>query len=104
MTEVLGGLKASGETQLKGASSKAAHNLSDKKLTDLPEFASLKGVKTFDGRNYDDLRGVGGTKIGSNIRYAIAEEQLVPSLESHPAIAKGSSQATRQGISLSSLA
>jgi hypothetical protein len=27
--------------------------------------------------NYDDLRGVGGTEIGSNIRYAIAEEQLV---------------------------
>ena len=34
-------------------------------------------MKTFDGRNYDDLRGVGGTKIGSDIRYAIAEEQLI---------------------------
>ena len=77
MTEVLGGLKAPGETQLKGTSVELHIIPSDKKLTDLPEFASLKGVKTFDGRNYDDLRGVGGTKIGSDIRYAIAEEQLI---------------------------
>ena len=37
----------------------------------------MKGTKTFDGRNYDDLRGVGATKIKDTIRYAIAEEQLV---------------------------
>ncbi len=49
-----------------------------KKLTDLPEFASLKGVKTWEkGRTYDDLRGVGATKVGTTIRYAIAEEQLI---------------------------
>jgi hypothetical protein len=31
------------------------------KMTDLPEFASLKGRRTFDGRAWDDVRGVGGT-------------------------------------------
>ena len=42
MTEVLGSLKAPGETQLKGASVELHIIPSDKKLTDLPEFASLE--------------------------------------------------------------
>lgn len=78
MTEVLGNLKDPAAGELKGANVELHIIPKDKKLTDLPEFASLKGTKTFDGRNYDDLRGVGGTKVGDTIRYAIAEEQLVP--------------------------
>ena len=49
----------------------------DKRLTDLPEFASLKGTKTFDGRNYDDVRGMGGMKFGESILYAAGEDTLV---------------------------
>ena len=51
----------------------------DKKLTDLDEFSFLKG------KNYDDSRGVGGTKFGSSILYAVAEENLVsiPGKPSH---------------------
>jgi hypothetical protein len=75
--EILGGLGAPEETALKDATVELHIIPHDKKLTDLPEFASLKGSKTFDGRNYDDLRGVGGTKVGNIIRYAVAEEQLV---------------------------
>lgn len=77
MTEVLGSLKDPAAGELKGATVELHVIPHDKKLTDLPEFASLKGTKTFDGRNYDDLRGVGGTKSGDTVRYAIAEEQLV---------------------------
>jgi hypothetical protein len=77
MAEVLGSLKAPAAGQLSGANVELHIIPHDKKLTDLPEFASLRGQKTFDGRNYDDLRGVGGTKIGNTIRYAVAEEQLV---------------------------
>jgi len=77
MNEVLGNLKDPAAGELKGATVELHIIPHDKKLTDLSEFASLKGTKTFDGRNYDDLRGVGATKIKDTIRYAIAEEQLV---------------------------
>lgn len=77
MTEILSNLKDSNRGKLRGLTIELHIIPHDKKLTDLPEFASLKGVKTHDGRLYDDLRGVGGTKVGSVIRYAVAEEQLV---------------------------
>jgi len=77
MNEVLGGLKDPAAGELKGATVELHIIPHDKNLTDLSEFASLKGTKTFDGRNYDELRGVGATKIKDTIRYAIAEEQLV---------------------------
>ncbi len=77
MNEVLGNLKDPAGGELKGATVELHIIPHDKKLTDLTEFKSLKGTKTFDGRNYDDLRGVGATKIKDTIRYAIAEEQLV---------------------------
>ena len=77
MNEVLGNLKDPAAGELKGATVELHIIPHDKKLTDLTEFKSLKGTKTFDGRNYDDLRGVGATKIKDTIRYAIAEEQLV---------------------------
>jgi hypothetical protein len=76
MTEVIGGLKTEGADKLAGLTVELHIIPKDKKLTDLAEFAYLKGTKTWDGRTYDELRGVGGTKSGSTIRYAVAEEQL----------------------------
>jgi hypothetical protein len=75
--EIFNNLKSPGEGGLKGAKIELHIIPHDKKLTDLPEFESLKGTKTFDGRDYDELRGVGGTKVGDKIRYAVAEEQLI---------------------------
>jgi hypothetical protein len=40
-------------------------------LTDLPEFADLRGLMTFDGRRWDDVRGAGGLKV------AVGEEILL---------------------------
>jgi hypothetical protein len=76
MTEVIGGLQTAGADKLAGLTVELHIIPKDKKLTDLSEFARLKGTKTWDGRTYDELRGVGGTKSGSTIRYAVAEEQL----------------------------
>ncbi len=83
MTEILESLKAPNVSAL-GKVSVELHVIpANKKLTDLPEYTHLKGVRTFDGRLYDDLRGAGGEKVGNTIRYAIAEEQLVP-VAGHP--------------------
>ena len=51
----------------------------------MDEFSFLKGVKGSDGKPYDDSRGVGGTKFGNSILYAVAEENLVsiPGTPSH---------------------
>jgi hypothetical protein len=49
----------------------------DRKLTDLAEFASLKGTRTHDGRLYDDVRGVGGITAGTSILFAVGEDALV---------------------------
>ncbi len=53
----------------------------DKQLTDLEPFKSLKGTRTFDGRVWDFVRGVGNMSQpdGSNA-FAVAEENL---LEEH---------------------
>ena len=83
MTEILGGLKAENLSALGNVTVELHIIPADKRLTDLPEFSHLKGHRTFDGRLYDDLRGAGGTKEGSTIRYAIAEEQLV-TVTGHP--------------------
>ncbi len=77
MGEILGALQADNVAQIKGLTVELHLIPHDKKLTDLPEYASLKGTKTFDGRLYDDLRGAGGMKVGSIIRYAVAEEELI---------------------------
>jgi hypothetical protein len=46
-------------------------------LTDVPQFASLRGTRTFDGRPWDRVRGSGGTKLESGrIAVAIPEENL----------------------------
>ena len=36
----------------------------DKAMTDLPEFASLAGTRTFDGRPWESMRGAGGVGTG----------------------------------------
>lgn len=47
------------------------------RMTDLEEFASLKGRKTFDGREWDDVRGVGGTRTSDGrTAVGIPEENL----------------------------
>jgi hypothetical protein len=48
----------------------------DKQLTDLPEYAHLKGQTTFDGRIWDTVRGI-QTDIAGVHRFAVAEEDLV---------------------------
>ncbi|WHZ15366.1 MAG: hypothetical protein OJF52_002210 [Nitrospira sp.] len=77
MAEILGALRPGNLAQIKGLTVELHLIPHDKKLTDLPEYASLKGTKTFDGRLYDDLRGAGGMRVGNTIRYAVAEEELI---------------------------
>jgi hypothetical protein len=47
------------------------------KMTDLPEFSALAGTQTFDGRNWDGVRGQGGMQVGDEWLVAIPEENLV---------------------------
>lgn len=57
----------------------------DRKLTDLPEFSSLRGTTTADGRLWDDVRGVGYLPIsGGRIGVAFAEENLVDASNDPP--------------------
>ncbi len=46
------------------------------KMTDLPEFASLRGKKTFDGRPWETVRGSGGLRAGGKVFVGVAEENL----------------------------
>jgi hypothetical protein len=49
----------------------------DQKIVDLPEFAHLKGTKTWDGRIWDDVRGLADPiKVGSTWRFVVGEEEL----------------------------
>jgi peptidoglycan hydrolase-like protein with peptidoglycan-binding domain len=48
----------------------------NKKLTELPEYAHLAGTTTFDGRIWDDVRGI-QTEVNGLRRVAVAEEDLV---------------------------
>lgn len=48
----------------------------NKKLTDLSEFASLKGTNTFDGRLWDNVRGIWMGAGATTIRFAVGEEDL----------------------------
>ena len=51
----------------------------DKKLTDVPEFSGLRGKTTFDGRLWDDVRGVGYYPLadGRGVGVAVGEENLL---------------------------
>jgi len=48
-----------------------------KRLTDLSPYAHLAGLQTFDGRPWEDVRGI-QTEVNGVRRVAIAEEGLVP--------------------------
>ena len=46
-------------------------------LTDVPQFASLRGTRTFDGRLWDRVRGTGGMRLlDGRVGVAIPEENL----------------------------
>jgi hypothetical protein len=50
---------------------------SDTRMTDLPEFSSLRGKKTFDGRPWEDVRGSGGLRLNDGrLVVGISEENL----------------------------
>jgi hypothetical protein len=71
-----------GQLQSDGVTTVELHVIPEsKKLTDLPEYASLTGTRTPDGRLWDDARGAGGARVGLTLRYAVAEEEL---LRTHP--------------------
>lgn len=47
------------------------------RLTDVPQFASLRGKSTFDGRRWDRVRGSGGMRLDDGrVAVAIPEENL----------------------------
>ena len=46
-------------------------------MTEVAQFSSLAGTKTFDGRAWEPVRGSGGMKVGTKIFTAIAEENLL---------------------------
>jgi len=49
----------------------------DKKMTDLPQFAALKGTNTFDGRLWDNVRGSGGMRApDGSFAIGVPEENL----------------------------
>jgi len=49
----------------------------NKLMTELSQFASLKGKKTFDGRIFDTVRGSGGMEVDGKVYTAITEENLL---------------------------
>lgn len=49
----------------------------NKKMTDLPMFSSLAGKKTFDGREWEKVRGSGGMEINGKIYVAVTEENTL---------------------------
>ena len=48
-----------------------------KLMTDVPQFSALQGKKTFDGREWDAVRGSGGMKVNGWVYTAITEENLL---------------------------
>lgn len=61
----------------------------DERMTDLAEFAPLRGVRTFDGRSWETTRGVGGVTVGG-VRYsAITEENLLGGAPDPAVVAQG---------------
>lgn len=63
---------------------------SDEKMTDVAQFASLKGTKTFDGRVWEDVRGSGGMAVAGGIwAIAVPEENLIDQRPSTDQYAEG---------------
>ena len=46
----------------------------NKRMTDVDEFRGLAGTKTFDGRNWEDVRGAGGFEHNGKVYVAVSEE------------------------------
>lgn len=65
------------QERLRDANTRVVIIPAGKKMTDLPEFARLAGTQTFDGRNWDDVRGQGGMRVDGEWLVAIPEENLV---------------------------
>lgn len=61
----------------------------DRRMTDLAEFANLKGTSTIDGRAFDDVRGSGGMAAGGLWAIAVPEENLVEAGTTGPLMADG---------------
>jgi len=61
----------------------------DRRMTDVAEFADLKGTPTIDGRPFDDVRGSGGMSAGGLWAIAVPEENLVEAGTSGPLMADG---------------
>jgi Domain of unknown function (DUF4157) len=80
LQEIYGHLRPANLAQMKsdGITSLEMHIIpEDTKLTELPEFKQLKGKPTPDGtRLYDDIRGAGGVRTGSVVRFSVGEENL----------------------------
>ncbi len=56
------------------------------RLTEMPQFASLRGRRTFDGRLWDDVRGTGGLALDDGrIAIAIPEENIAGGDDAYPA-------------------
>lgn len=50
----------------------------NQKMTDVPQFAGLRGTRTFDGRLWDDVRGSGGMRVAGGLwAIGVPEENLV---------------------------
>jgi hypothetical protein len=79
LNEIYMNLRSANLAELKreGITSIELHIIPEnKKLTDLPEFSSLRGQQTPDGRHWENVRGAGGQHVGNKIRYAVAEEEI----------------------------
>jgi hypothetical protein len=77
MNEVLASLGPANVSLLEGIDVQLHIIPHDKQLTDLFEFESLKGEPTFDGRRYEDVRGMGGMRFGRSILFAVGQETLM---------------------------
>jgi hypothetical protein len=56
------------------------------RLTDVPQFVSLRGRRTFDGRAWEDVRGTGGVELpDGRIAVAIPEENITGVDDAYPA-------------------
>jgi hypothetical protein len=76
VTQMIGD-NAHAQKELKAAKVEIVVIPHDKKMTDLDQFKSLKGTKTFDGRLWDDVRGSGGMETPSKtFALAAPEENL----------------------------
>jgi Domain of unknown function (DUF4157) len=86
---IFGRLRGPSRARLKGKTVEMHIIPVDQKLTDLPEFAKLKGQKTFDGRMWDDVRGIAGGHSGDTLRYAVGEEDLAARTNTAGAVVGG---------------